>query len=120
MEDTQTLTNGKANKNVAVRATSDSAQSTPRRRETPAPPSAIAGEKIQRDQVERRWSTEPTTYKALLKTGTGKLFSRTNDGKFVYIQISKKNAKSLDGLPDLPIPDDQQGMAVYQVWLTTF
>jgi hypothetical protein len=123
MEATETALNGKANRVNGVKVTNEASTSevAPRRkRHIPEVGQAISGDAIGNDTVGRRWSKKPTTWKALLKSGTGNLFSRTSDGKFVYQQQSKSLAKSLDGLEDLRVPADQQGMEVYQVWLTTF
>ncbi|HEY9711077.1 MAG TPA: hypothetical protein V6D48_22915 [Oculatellaceae cyanobacterium] len=84
------------------------------------PGEAIAGDSLGADTVARRFSKKPMTWKKLVKLPGVRTFSRNDDGKFVYLAVSKSRALSLDGLEPLTVPPDQQGMPVYRVWLNTF
>jgi|GEM_PF-5770321 len=117
MEATEIASNGKATKSSA----SGSAEDRPKKqRQIPEPSEAMSGENLGMDTITRRFSKKPTTWKKLVSMPGVKIFSRSDDGKFLYLLVSKSRAISLDGLEALSVPQDQQGMTVYRVWLNTF
>jgi len=117
MEAVETGTNGKATKSSA----SGGAEDKPKRqRQIPEPGEAMKGESLGVDTITRRYSTKGTTWKKLVTLPGVRTFSRSPDGKFVYLMVSKSRAISLDGLEPLTVPSDEQGMTVYRVWLSTF
>ncbi len=117
MEAVETASNGKATKSSASGNSEDKPK---RQRQIAEPGEAMSGESMGIDTITRRFSKKPMTWKKLVSTPGVKTFSRSDDGKFIYLLISKSRAVSLDGLEPLTVPQDQQGMTVYRVWLNTF
>ena len=79
---------------------------------------AVAGNAIQSGSLTYRYSTTPIAWKQLK---TGDTFTRSADGKVVYIRTSKSMAHPLDkGIDTMSVPGDAQNLEVYRVWITTF
>jgi len=117
MEATEIASNGKATKSSASGSSEDKPK---KQRQIAEPGEAMKGEAMGVDTITRRYSTKATTWKKLVSLPGVKTFSRSEDGKFVYLMVSKSRAISLDGLEPLTVPSDEQGMSVYRVWLSTF
>lgn len=83
----------------------------------PLPP-ALTSSSVQVTQVTQKTSQQPQTYESL---EVGQLFSRTPDGACVYSKVSKSKAVALDDAKPMRLsPDQQIGLRVHRVWLTTF
>ena len=117
MEVTEIASNGKATKNSGSSGSEDKPK---KQRQIPEAGEPMKGESLGVDTITRRYTTKATTWKKLVTLPGVRTFSRSPDGKFVYLMVSKSRAISLDGLEPLTVPSDEQGMTVYRVWLSTF
>lgn len=83
----------------------------------PLPP-ALTSDSIKVTQVTQKTSQQPVSYESL---EVGQLFSRVSGGACVYLKVSKSKAVALDDAKPMKLsPDQQMGLRVHRVWLTTF
>lgn len=115
MSETLTATNG-------TKATSkdqtDSTKTTKQPKKEKKLTSAMSGASIQSGTIPYRYCTTAVAWKDLKVSDT---FSRSSDGKVVYMKTSRSMAHPLDkGVDPMPVPSDAQNLEVYRVFLTTF
>ncbi len=115
-QDSVTQANGKQGTNNAQAKGKNQEINVAKRTKELSP--ALPGESIESGDFNYRFSSTPTPWK---KLKTGDTFSRSKNGKVVYMRTSKTMAYPLDkGLDSMHIPDDSQNLEVYKVWINTF